>query len=449
MPHSRRFRRTRRRTTVVLLARLKRLNTDGGLAEPGEEFETVHGNRYLTIEGFAHLLFNANLKGIHLPYFTPFRLVVGASPTETLLLLFQGTLLTGAVLSNIGVQENASTVLHQPLRFDFYNSNLNGASLDNAHNCGLHFKNCTMINMNMNGFVSPGGVFMFEEINSTNCDARKLKMANSQIDSGTFIETNLENADFSHSTISNTGVDQCNLKNAKFVNVTIYNVCISHCNLNGADFSNMKVDDSTEEQSFAFLHCTFVGTTFHGADLRYCDFEDSDLTGIVFGNALLSDELSDVRFENCTKDGMDFPPPPPSTIWSDEVYDACDNDDMEYEDDGEKGDPLFYKRDKVKEDHIWAEPLKRGADMVVYRMLDTSGKDVKQMCYNRDHVKDDFDRQLEFPKSVRGPLADYYKSPVTQRFFDENGGFAEKYTREITSAGGHIRKKRRTTKKRK
>jgi uncharacterized protein YjbI with pentapeptide repeats len=414
-----------------------------GLAESGEEFETIQGNRYLTLEGFAKLVLNANLKGVHLPFFNPLRLVVVGEEGKGF--LFQGTSLTRAVLSHIGIDENGSTVPRIPLQVGFSSSNLNGASLDNAHNCGLYFRDCSMINLNMNGFVSPG-VFMFEEIRIIGSDARKLKMVNSRINEGTFTESNLENADFSHSSMSNIGIVECNFKNAKFVNVTFYNVCIRECNLNDADFSHMKVDDSTEEQSFSFINCTFVGTTFHGADLRYSDFENCDLTGIIFGNALFSDEKSEVRFENCTKDGMDFPPLPPSTEWTDEDYAECDNNQMEYED-GVEGDPLFYRRDNVKEDHIWAEPLKRGKEMVVYSMLNRHGKKVKQMCYNRDHVKEDFDRQLKFPKDVRGPLSDYYKDPITQRFFDENGGFAEKYTNEIvTSAGG--RRTRKTKKRR-
>ena len=717
MPSSRR--RTRRRTpqTAGLIKRLKRLNTDDGLAEPGEDFVTIEGVNYVSLEGFGKLLLNANLKNVHLPYFNPLRHV--AVRKEGGSLLFQGTSLTRAVLSHIGTDYSVPIPPKSALlRFVFRSSNLNGASLDNAHNIALHFKDCSLISTNFDGFRyrdRPNLTFVHTDdfiIQIDKCDASKAKFTNSIIDHIRCKKSNLEKASFSNSEIRSSDFTHCHLKNATFANTKVDYLEFDECDLTGVDFSTMSVIDKYYI-CLGFIHCKFVGTIFDNPDLLLSTFfKDCDLTGIEFGNTIISYDPQVHHFENCTKDGLKFPPPPsanyktfiddnnikslvrrytapngkrrlppdlvnkkindwdvskvtlmndlfrsshdfnesldlwnvsgvknmenmfaycthfnqsllswdvrqvvnmagmftecksfnqpldswkvnevrhfhgmfsgcrkfnqpldswslehatgsldsmfssctsfnqplnswnvenvtymyvmfsnctsfnqpldnwnvqsvvnvfqmfwgcvnlnqnfdswmggfgatyasggtvsmygifadcdalvpkpawslPGFVWPTEEedipaarewtqadYDRCDNDFMKYEDDEEEGDPLFYKRDKVKEDPIFAEPLKTGKDMVVYKMYGSDKNNlVKQMCYNRNRVQEDFDRQQKI--NPRAKLTDYYKIPIKKTFFDENGGFAKRYTRNIEefySRGGG--KKRKTAKRR-
>ena len=732
MPSLRR-RRTQRRTpqTANLLKRLKRLNTNDGLAQPGEKFVTIEGENYLSLEGFGELLLNANLKNVHLPYFNPLRHV--AVRREGGSLLFQGTSLQRAVLSNIGTDYSVPIPRNSALlRFVFRSSNLNGASFDNAHNCALYFKDCSLISTNFDSFHYNDDnrevIYDYTDrkkndvIQIDECDASKAKFTNSIIHYIRCEQSNLEKASFSNSDMRDGEFTQCNLKNATFENTKVEYFEFDKCDLTGVDFSTMSMIEN-EEISLGFTHCKFVGTIFDNPDLlEYTTFQDCDLTGIDFGNTIISYDQVVHSFENCTKDGLIFPPPPPANyktfidndnikslvsryctdyrksmlppdlankkinewdvskvtimndlfrntndfnesldlwnvsgvknmenmfaycthfnqsllswdvrqvenmagmfagcksfnqplhswkvnevrqfhemfsgcrkfnqpldswslehatgsldsmfsdcnsfnqplnswnvenvtsmqsmfsncrsfnqpldnwkvrsvvtvwemfhycvnlnqnfdswmgwfgathasggtismyrvfadcdalvpkpawslpgfVWPAEVeeipaarewtqadYDRCDNDFMEYED-GEEDDPLFYKRDKVKEDPIFAEPLKTGKDMVVYKMYgsDTNNPNkqpVKQMCYNRNRVQDDFDRQQKIDPYVRAKLTDYFKIPIKKIFFDENGGFAKRYTRDIieefNSRGGKKkRNKRKTSKRRK
>ena len=212
-------------------------------------------------------------------------------------------------------------------------------------------------------------------------------------------------------------------------NVENMNCMFQNCTSFNKSLDKWKVS-SVEDAVDMFKSCKSLNQNFDS----WAEYLSAtvDIKDIFFG---CDDLLVPPEWSGLPPKPQEFDPP---KEWTPADYANCDNNAMEYED-GEENDPLLYK-----EDHIWAEPLKTGKDMVVYNMLDSHGKKVIQNCHNRDRVQMDFDRQLNL--DVRKPLTDYYKIPITKRFFDENGGFTKKYTRAI-GIGGKRKKNNKITKK--
>lgn len=443
---------------TVLLERLIRLNANG-LAEPGEPFVTIQGSNYFTPVGFEKLTWFSKLKGAHLPYFNPLRWVVrdkfNYDNTYWRPLTFVKVSLANAVLSNIGVDnENPQVAISDrpSALFDFELSNLNGASLDNAHNCWLKFRDCDMKNTNLEGFVSPevfdGGRAIkppYQPMVMVNCDAKYLNMSRSKILKGIFSKSNynhatfndclldarVEDSYFQSATFHNTHIfsyfSNNNFKKASFVGVTFERTVFSECNFEGAEFSNLK--NKTDSDDLSFDDCTFRGTIFRNA--IQCEFENCDLTGVRFED----DNISSMIFKTCTKDGERFPPTTnvlgQRKKWTDEDYEKCDNELVDSVD-NEDYDPRYYK-----EDPITMEPLKRGTEMVMVQ----KGTHLNPDCFNRDALEGWFLKELEQGKtSLTNPKN---RNKITSDFFHKNGGFPEHWAR--FTAGG--RKKTRKVKK--
>lgn len=417
---TRRSRRTRTPRNTVLLDRLKRLNVEG-LAETGEDIVTMQGKNYLSLVGFESLLLNGDLKGVHLPYFNPLRNVVRFRSMDRGL-VFQGTSFVRAVLSHLGVDElNREISGVRVLRFEFRSCNMNGASLDHAEHCGLYFTECSLINTKLDGFYvierHYGPYFQYLVIE--NCDARKLKLTNSDITQLYLALSNFEKAEFTNTRMRDGEFRKCNFKNVSFVNTKIHDLFFSECDFTGADFSGMELHDSI------FRKCTFVGAKFNSF-LSDCKFEQCDLTGIVLSGEA---DLYDVVLENCI---LPEEIVPPATEWSDEMYRKCDNEKLEDTDDATED----------KEDPISGELLERGTGMVMIRKQkgnndETSNPD----CFNRSTIREWFDAQIRVKDHLINPKN---RQNINLRFFEDNGGFPKVYVENISRAGGRKSKKKRS-----
>ena len=489
-----------------LVQRLKRLN-ENGLAEQGEE-----GTRplnFIALNEFKKIVQNANLNSVHLPYFSPLR---RARPSvykgEPKKLVFHNVGLKWAVLSHLGIDKSKPTLKdkeYDPQIFHFEESNLDGASLDNAR-CSLIFKNCTMNEINLaglNNLTSSAGLSVSdcEAIRANFSNARLLcngehksdflrvnlknaKFVSSIIETVDFIKCDLNNADFSKSKlkdetvfINNTlknakfvstffeesffgdcdligadfsnsnlcwsGMEKVSFQNANFARATFDSIHFEDCNLNGADFSNAVFHS---EIFFSdFMNCTFIGTKFQDTVLSEIRFINCDLMGVEFGNA----NLSKVIFEDCmnvpgTTTEMNHP-----RVWQDKDYDTCDNEEWNKDDD-EDEDPDDDDNDKMdidpdfiyKQDPISFKRLRRGTGMVMVQKKNANGDLLNPDCYNRKTMLDWYNTTRRNNKPFTNPKN---RDTITEDFFAENGGLLPSTTRQ--NRGGRRTHKRKLHKK--
>ena len=486
-----------------LVQRLKRLN-ENGLAEQGEE--GTHPLNFITLNEFKKLVQKANLNSVHLPYFSPLRRATYKGDPKKL--FFHNVGLKWAVLSHLGIDKSKPTLkdkTNDPQIFHFEESNLDGASLDNAR-CSLTFIKCTMNEINLAGLIissaglsvidceairanfSNARILSNEEIKSdvSRVNLKNAKFVSSIIESVDFIKCDLNGADFSKSKLTDettfvkntlkkakfvstlfeesffddcnligadfsnsklywSGMEKVNLQNAKFVRATFDSIQFEDCNLNGSDFSNAVFQDFCK-----FENCTFVGTKFQNAVFSEIRFKNCDLMGVEFENA----NLSKVIFEDCmnvpgTTTEMNQP-----RVWEDNDYDTCDNEEWNKDDD-EDEDPDDDDDDKMdidpdfiyKQDPISFKRLRRGTGMVMVQKKNANGDLLHPDCYNRKTMLDWYNTTRRTNKPFTNPKN---RDTITDDFFVENGGFIPSTTRQLRftqNRGGRRTHKRKLHKK--
>ena len=329
-----------------LVQRLKRLN-ENGLAEQGEEGMSQPGLKlrpnFIALHEFKKLVRNANLNSVHLPYFSPLQkatpMIYDREPKK---LFFHNVGLKWAVLSHLGIDKSKPTSSDKnddPQIFHFEESNLDGASLDNAR-CSLIFKKCTMNGINLSGLKNS-----FAGLLVSDCEATRANFSNARLrtimsrSQSEFLKVNLKHAKFVSSIIEYANFDKCDLngadfskskikdetsfvgntlKNAKFVSTLFEESYINECDLTGADFSNSKLILSCKMQENNLKNAKFVSSLielayFYKCDLNGADFSHSNIhseTSFVentlqnakFVRTLFEESL----FEDCDLFGADF-----------------------------------------------------------------------------------------------------------------------------------------------
>ena len=401
-----------------LVQRLKRLN-ENGLAEQGEEGTSPFN--FIALNEFKKLVQNANLNSVHLPYFSPLR---RAQPSvykgEPKKLFFHNVGLKWAVLSHLGINKSKPTLKdkeYDPQIFHFEESNLDGASLDNAR-CSLIFKKCTMNEINLaglNNLTSSAGLSVSdcEAIRANFSNGRLLsngedksdflrvnlknaKFVSSIIETVDFIKCDLNNADFSKSKLKDETVFINNtLKNAKFVSTLFEESFFDECDLIGADFSNSKLCWSGMEK----VNCqnaNFARATFDSIHFEDCNLDGADFSNAVFHSEIFYDlemnckftnctfigtkfqdaVLSEIRFINCDLMGVEFGNANLSTVifedcmnvpgattiemiqprvWEDKDYKTCDNEEWNKDDDEDEDPDDDDKMDIIDPDFIYKQ----------------------------------------------------------------------------------------------
>ena len=374
-----------------LVRRLKRLNKEEGQAENGEDGYPG----FITLDGFKKLVQNADLKSVHLPYFSPLRLVAYSRNTIKEIQFIQ-TSLKWAVLSHLGVDKSNPEIKDSywdPQVFYFVDSDLDGATLDNAR-CSLTFIRCTMNRTNISGLNTSSDGMLVNE-----CDAKRSNFSHSQIIEGKFLGSDFQNAKFASTTFRLTAL-------------------FKNCNLNRADFSKSVFSKFQNNVYNKFENCTFVGTKFQDAVFSHCAFENCDLAGVKFGNA----NLSTVIFENC----RNFPTTPP-TKWTDDVYKTCDNEKWDdRNDEFESSDDDFEEEDKPSPDFVYKQDpisfarLRRGRGMVMIRKQNKNGDPLQPDCFNRKTIQSWYNNTQRNQADFTNPKN---RDKITEDFFEENGGF--------------------------
>ena len=464
--------------------------------------ENTHPLSLITLKEFEKIVRNANLNSVHLPYFSPLSKVRPTTYEDDIKeLYFYNVSLKWAVLSHLGMDKlNPPPNLggrRNPQIFRFEESNLDGASLDNAR-CSLIFKKCTMHEINLAGLITSSARLYVGDCEATRANfshaqlsrysnfvrsnLKNAKFVSSIIGSVDFIMCDLNNADFSNSTIkdetlfrrntlknanfvstlfeksffdncdligadfSNSKLllscemDKVNFQNAKFVGAVCDSIEFKACNLNGADFSNAVFQNNCK-----FTNCTFIGTKFQDAVFSEIRFINCDIMGVEFGNA----NLSTVIFEDCHFTTEMIQP----RVWEDIDYKKCDNEEWNKDDDEdedpEDDDKMDIDQDFIyKQDPISFKRLRRGTGMVMVQKKNANGDLLPNPdCYNRKTMLDWYNTTRRTNKPFTNPKN---RDTITTDFFAENGGLIPTTTRQLRVTqirGGRRNKQRRTHKK--
>jgi len=120
---------------------------------------------------------------------------------------------------------------------------------------------------------------------------------NSNLDGRVFWNSNLKSVNFSESYLRNFHNSQCDFSGSSFSNAQFPAVIINGSQMKNCDFSG--IDTSTINALSQFRTTDLSGSNFQGANLVKAAFVMCDLTGVNWGNAVLS---SQAYIENCTVD---------------------------------------------------------------------------------------------------------------------------------------------------